>query len=158
MEALGIDVKLILAQIFNFVVLFVVLKKFLYKPLLKIFTERKEKIEEGLLNAEKIKKELAEIEVDRQKVLSLARKEAVDLILEQRKFAQKEKEEIIEEARVKASEEVKKGMVLAKTEMEKAKLELKKEAIGIAGSLVKKILLGLSEEEQHKLIKKSLPL
>ena len=158
MESLGIDFKLILAQVFNFVVLFVILKKFLYKPLLKIFEERKTKIEEGLLNAEKIKKELAEIEIDRQKVLSAARKEAADLILEQRKFAQKEKEEIIEEARVKAVEEVKKGMILAKTEMEKAKLELKKEAIAIAGSLVKKVLLGLSEEEQHKLIKKSLPL
>lgn len=156
MEALGIDFKLIIAQIFNFLVLLFVLKKFLYKPLLKIFAERKAKIEEGLVNSEKIKKELEEIESGKQKILLAAQKEAADLILEQRKFAQKEKEEIIEEARIKAGEEVKKGMALAKVEMEKARGELKKEAITIAESLTKKILLGLSQEEQHKLIKDSL--
>lgn len=158
METLGIDFKLIIAQIFNFLVLFVIFKKFLYKPFLKIFEERKTKIEEGLINSEKIKKELAEIEIDKQKILSAAGKEAENLISEQRKFAQKEKEEIVKEAQKKATEEVKKGMILAKAEMEKAKLELKKEAIEIAGSLVKKVLLGFSEEEQHRLIKKSLPL
>lgn len=156
MEALGIDFKLIIAQIFNFLVLFVVLKKFLYKPLLKVFAQRKTKIEEGLLNAEKIKKELAEIEIDKQKILSSAQKEAADLILQQRKFAQKEKEEIIEEAKTKAGEEIKKGLILVEAEMEKARRELKKEAILIAEGLVKKILTGLSKDDQHKLIKDSL--
>lgn len=156
MEALGIDFKLIIAQIFNFLVLLFVLKKFLYKPLLKIFAQRKAKIEEGLLNSEKIKKELEKIEEEKQKILTLAQKEAQNFQVEQRKTMQKEKEEIIEEARMKAAEEMKKGVSLAKAEMEKARLEIKKEAIMIAQSLVKKVLLGLSKEEQHKLLNKTL--
>lgn len=156
MEALGIDFKLILAQIFNFIVLFVVLKKFLYEPLLKIFAERKTKIEEGLINSEKIKKELAKTEEDRQKILLAAQKEAESLVLEQRKMAQKEKEAMIEEARQKAREEIEKGASLAKEEIGKARVELKKEAIQIAGALTRKILSGLSKQEQHQLIKDSL--
>lgn len=156
MEALGINFRLIIAQIFNFLVLLFVLKKFLYKPLLKIFEERKTKIEEGLINSEKIKKELEEIQKKKQAILTLAQKEAGGLILEQKKAAQREKEEIIEEAQKRADEEIKKGMFLAKTEMEKARLELRKEAIEIADSLVKKILFGLSKDQQHKLIKDSI--
>lgn len=156
MEALGIDFKLILAQIFNFVVLLVILKKFLYKPLLKMLDERKKKIEEGLLNAEKIKKELEEIEKRKQKILADSQKEAVALFLEQKKLAQKEKEAMIEEARIKAGEEIKKGLVLAKEEMAKARLELKKEALVIAQEMTKKIFSKLSNEDLHRLIKDSL--
>ncbi len=45
---LGIEWKLLLAQIVNFVILFLVLKKFLYKPLLNFMNNRRQKIADGL--------------------------------------------------------------------------------------------------------------
>lgn len=156
MEALGIDGKLILAQIFNFVVLLIILKKFLYKPLLNYFSQRQKKIEEGLANSEKIKKELEQIELKKTKIFSEAREENQKFLLEQKKLAQKDKEEIIAQAKIKAQEEVKKGMEQAKMEMLKAKSEVKKEAVGVAEAMVKKMLGSLSAEDQHRIIKKAM--
>ena len=48
MEKLGIQPILIIAQIVNFVILLLLLKKFLFKPILKVLDERKKKAEEVL--------------------------------------------------------------------------------------------------------------
>jgi len=154
MEGLGIDAKLLLAQLFNFIILLVLLKKFLYRPLLKVLDERKKKIEDGLVNAEKIKKELDIIEEEKAKVLREAHLQVSDLIAQERKNAQKEREKIIQEAKQQANEEVKKGAVLARQELDKAKEQLKKEAIVIAAEMTRKILSDLSEEDKKKIISK----
>lgn len=157
MESLGIDVKLLLAQIVNFLVLLVVLKKFLYKPLLKVLDERKKKIEESLANAEKISKELVKLEEEKAKILKVAQGEAVKLIAEEKKFAEEQKEKIIEEAKKQAKDEVAKGSVLAKQELEKAKKELREEVLRLTEVMARKVLSrGLSEQEKHALIKKAI--
>ena len=45
-NALGINLKILVAQLINFLVLFIVLYKFGYKPMLKFLDDRKDKIEE----------------------------------------------------------------------------------------------------------------
>lgn len=52
LNALGIDWKILLAQFVNFAVLVFVLWKFAYKPIFKFLEDRKNKIEEGIKNAE----------------------------------------------------------------------------------------------------------
>ena len=44
LNSLGIDYKLLIAQLVNFVLLFIVLYIFLYKPVLKMLNARSEKI------------------------------------------------------------------------------------------------------------------
>jgi len=56
----GINPLLLLAQVVNFAVLLFILKRFLYKPILKVLEERKKRIEESLKNAEEIEKRLVE--------------------------------------------------------------------------------------------------
>lgn len=53
-NALGVDLKILFAQLVNFAILFFVLYKFAYKPLLKLIDDRKDMIEDGVLNAKKI--------------------------------------------------------------------------------------------------------
>jgi F-type H+-transporting ATPase subunit b len=156
MESLGIDLKLILAQIVNFLALFFLLNKFLYKPILKFLDERKKKIEASLINAEKISKQLAAIEEQQKQILEQARLSASRIISEGKKFGQEEKEKIIEEAKKKAGEEMKKGVALARQELEKAQGQLRQEAVNIAAEMAKKVLEKLSDEEKHKLLKTSL--
>ena len=55
---LGINGKLLLAQIVNFFILLYILKRFAYKPILKVLDDRKEKIEKGLRDAENAKDKL----------------------------------------------------------------------------------------------------
>jgi F-type H+-transporting ATPase subunit b len=61
----GVQPILLLAQIVNFAILFFLLRKFLYGPLLKILEQRRNTIKESLKNAEKIEKQLALTEEER---------------------------------------------------------------------------------------------
>ena len=58
-EKFGWNWKLFLSQVISFCIVAYLLQRFAYKPILAVLEERRRKIEEGQINAEKIKKELA---------------------------------------------------------------------------------------------------
>ena len=76
----GVDWPHLLAQIVSFSVVCAVLYALAYKPILKMLAARREQIATGLANAEKIKIELARIEVERRAVLAKADGEGRQLI------------------------------------------------------------------------------
>lgn len=59
---LGIDWRLLLSQAVNFLLLLVILRIFVYKPLLKLLHDRRAKIEEGLMKAKMADERLQEID------------------------------------------------------------------------------------------------
>ncbi len=59
---LGIDWKLLLSQAVNFFLLLVVLRVFVYKPLLQLLHERRKRIEEGLMKADEADRRLREVD------------------------------------------------------------------------------------------------
>lgn len=131
MEALanlGIDWKLLLAQVVNFVVVLLVLKRFAYQPMLKLLDERTAKIEKGLADAENAGKKLGEMEVREKAVLSEARSEAKRILVEADEAAQKrDAAKIAEtEARVKKILQESEAKMVAdqKKMLEEAKFEL----------------------------------
>src|ERR1700730_1346580 len=71
-ETFGWNWKLFLSQIVSFCVVAFLLRRFAYKPILAVLEDRRRKIEEGQLNAEKIRKELAEAEKRYQEILAKA--------------------------------------------------------------------------------------
>jgi F-type H+-transporting ATPase subunit b len=76
----GVDWPHLLAQIVSFSIVCAVLWALAYKPILKMLAARREQIATGLANAEKIKAELARIEVERRAVLAKADGEGRQLI------------------------------------------------------------------------------
>lgn len=92
MSALGIDWRILITQLISFSFVFFILWRFAYKPIFTMLQVRREKIAEGLANAEKSKAQLAKTEADRQKILSDAGDEANRLIDEARAAAAKVRE------------------------------------------------------------------
>jgi F-type H+-transporting ATPase subunit b len=84
----GFNGWLFLSQIVSFCIVALLLQKFAYKPVLQILETRRAKIAEGLLNAEKIKQQLAESEVRYQEILTKANAEAQKMIDEARASSQ----------------------------------------------------------------------
>jgi F-type H+-transporting ATPase subunit b len=76
----GVDWPHLLAQIVSFSIVCGVLWVLAYKPILKMLAARREQIATGLANAEKIKAELARMEVERRAVLAKADGEGRQLI------------------------------------------------------------------------------
>jgi F-type H+-transporting ATPase subunit b len=83
----GVDWTHLIAQIVSFGIVCVVLYLLAYKPILRILEARRQQIASGLANAEKIKAELARIEVERKNVLAKADAEGKQLIDEARAAA-----------------------------------------------------------------------
>src|SRR5437763_15621473 len=79
-DTFGWNVWLFLSQVISFVIVALVLKKFAYSPVLKVLEERRQRIAEGLLNAEKIKQQLAEAEQRHQDILARATAQAQKMI------------------------------------------------------------------------------
>lgn len=90
-----IDWKLIIAQLVNFAIVLFVLKRYAYGPLLKMMTERSEKIDKGIQDAEHAHTRLAEITEKEKEVLVEAKKQAGEIIASAEAVALKNKEAIL---------------------------------------------------------------
>jgi F-type H+-transporting ATPase subunit b len=83
----GVDWPHLIAQTISFAIVCAVLYALAYKPILRMLAVRREQIATGLANAEKIKAELARIEVERLDILAKAGAEGRRLIEEAREAA-----------------------------------------------------------------------
>lgn len=92
----GFEPILFLAQIVNFLIIFFLLKRFLYKPMVKMLDERKKTIADGLKFAEEADKKLQETIEKEETILKKAQQEARKLIeetkVEQEEFMRKTEE------------------------------------------------------------------
>lgn len=101
LNALGINLGLLIAQIANLLIMIVLLSVVAYKPILNMLKQRRERIAEGLNNARKAEEALASAASDKQKVIDEARAEALRIVAEARQRA----EELAAQVKVEAQEE-----------------------------------------------------
>ena len=126
-EQFGFDLKIFLSQIISFVIVALLLKRFAYKPILAVLEERRQRIAEGLLNAEKIKQQLAEAEQRYQEILSKGNAEAQKMIDEARASAGVIADRKQQEAIVAAEQIMAKAREASALEHERTMSQLKRE-------------------------------
>src|ERR1700739_135484 len=101
-DTFGWNWKLFLSQVIRFCIVAFLFRRFAYKPILAVLEERRQRIEEGLINADKIKKELAEAEKRYGEILAKANADAQKMIDEAREsgahLAERKQQEAIAEA------------------------------------------------------------
>jgi F-type H+-transporting ATPase subunit b len=123
----GVDWQHLIAQIISFGIVCVLLHKFAYQRVLTILEERRQRIAEGLANAEKIKAELARAEVQRQETLSQANAQANKLIEEARAAAARVQEQETQKAIAAAEQIISKAREAAAQDHARMLAELKRE-------------------------------
>ena len=126
-ETFGWNWKLFLAQVVSFCIVALLLRRFAYKPILAVLEDRRRKIEEGQLNAEKIRKELAEAEKRYQEIVSKANADAQRMIDDARESAAHLSERKQQEAIGAAEQIVAKAKEAAALEHERQMQTLKRE-------------------------------
>ncbi len=127
MSSLGIQWQTLLAQTISFGVVFFVLWRFAYKPIFVMLEVRRQKIAEGLANAEKIKAELAHTEAERKRILAQAGDVANQVIEEARNAAARVREMETQKAVAAAEQIVIKAREAAAQEHARMLAELKGE-------------------------------
>ena len=141
-----------------FLVVLFILKKYAWKPILKALKDREDHIEESLQLADKVKKEMKELQSSNEKLLVDARTERDNLLKE----ARETKNTIVSEAKGIAGEEADKMIAAARLAIQNEKMmaltELKNEVGKLSLEIAEKIIRHeLSESKsQNELVEKLL--
>lgn len=130
-EQFGFNKGIFLSQVVSFVIVALLLRKFAYGPILKVLLERRERIEQGLKNAERIKTELAQTEAARQEILTKANTQANKFIEEARAAAAKVQETETQKAIQQAEQIIVKARQAAEADHARMLAELRKEIGGL---------------------------
>lgn len=101
MDQLGISWGLLISQIVNFAILIVLLRVFLYRPILNMLEQRKQRIAQSMKDAERASVAAQEAEQEKAKILDIARREAQEI----RAQATREAERIGQDVRSRVEQE-----------------------------------------------------
>ncbi len=153
---LGIDWRLLISQAANFLILLVLLTFFVYKPLLKILTERKTKIQEGLEKAKEAETRLQEIALIGKKKLQEAEGSALQILREAELKAKTAESTLLAEAKRKERELFVNTELVIQSKREEARAEIRKEAIRLVKNAIAKTADLSPEQIDEALIKKAL--
>lgn len=156
MEQLGIDPKLLGAQIVNFLVIVFILNKLLYKPILTLLEKRRREIAEGVAFTEKMRKEEEKLALRREKALGKAREEALAIISEAKRQAKEVEKDILAQAHAQGGTIVERAKEEVETIKKEAQAGLRREAVSLAVQMAKRLLSSiLTVRDQHQLIAKN---
>ena len=148
---ISFDPGLIIWTTIIFTTLLIVLKKFAWKPILDSVDERSKNIKEALEAAEKAKQEMEMVNSDNERIIAEAKAERDVLLKEAREI----KNNIISEAKEKATAEADNIISSAKDQIHNQKMkaitELKNQVAEISIEMTEKILRKeLDDSESHK--------
>jgi F-type H+-transporting ATPase subunit b len=127
-----------------FLVIFFLLRRFAWKPILAALNEREKSIADALSQAEKARKEMQNLTAENEKLLTQARQERSEILAE----ANRIKDKIVAEAREQASADVARKMAESTQQIEQAKMA--------AMSALRQQAAALSLEIAEKVIRKQL--
>jgi F-type H+-transporting ATPase subunit b len=156
-SSLGISLPLLLAFVINFIILLVLLGKFLYKPVLKMLDERAQKVKESMEWAESIKRDYEQAKAEVQKQIEKGRQEAQGIIAQAFQTGEALKEEARKEASGQAKAIVEKARLQLEAERDKMVEDLRKEFVSLLILASEKVIRQtLDKEKQSRLIEETL--
>ncbi len=153
MDLLLPNVGLIIWTLLAFLIVFFILKKFAWKPILKSLDERERSIAGSLATAEKVKAEMTQLKSENEALLAKAREERALLLKE----ARDTKDKIINEAKVQAKLEAGKIITDAQAAIEQQKMaaltdvknQVGKLVIEVSEKILRRELSNKAEQENY---------
>jgi F-type H+-transporting ATPase subunit b len=152
---LGIDWKLFLSQAVNFFILLLILKSFVYKPLLSVIKKRNEKIKEGLEKAEEADIRLKEVDNIAKEKLKEADKQSISIIKDTEQRAKQLEQSLTKKAETKQAELLKQVQVSYEKQKEETKKLVSKEAKELVKKFISKTVELRPEAIDEALIEKA---
>lgn len=126
-DTFGLNWPHFLAQCISFSLVAFILHRYAYRPILQVLEVRRQRIAEGLANAEKIKTELAQTEAARKDLLARANEQAIKLIEDARAAAARVQELETQKAIAAAEQIIAKAREAAAADHARMLAELRRE-------------------------------
>jgi len=152
-ELITVDWFTIAATLINTLILFLVLKHFLYLPVKKMLKAREDEVKKTYEDADSAKSQAEELKAAYDKRLSGVREEAGEILRDASRKAQAHADEILSDAQTKAEERMRRAEQQIQVEKRKAVTEAKDELAELAISAAERIMRKeLDKEENEKLV------
>ncbi len=155
MQNLGIiSVNLwqILISLANLLILFLILKRFLYKPVNNMLAKRREEIDGEYAEAQAANAAASSAKQELEVRLNNAKTEAEDIVKEAADAATARGDKIINEAKAQAEGIIKQAESAAELERKKAQDDIKTQLIDISTAISEKLLEREINADDHKVL------
>jgi len=158
---LGVNWQLLLAQIVNFMIVLGVLSYLVYRPLLNLLDERRERIRKSLEEAKRVEEESRKMDQIRQEQMKQIDEQSGVILSEARQKAEAIRHDLLEQARKEAQEILDRGRAQLQSERTQALDEMQGALGKIIVQLTEKLLQReFTPADQKKLlhtVEQSLP-
>ena len=146
---IGLNPWTALFMLCNLVIVFLVFRKFLFKPVQKMIDDRQKEIDELYADGEAKRQEAERLHADYSAQLAGAREESRQLLREAHTSAQQQREEILREAKADAGALKEKAQADIELEKKKARNEVKDEVASMALEIAERVVGRELNAEDH---------
>ena len=151
MDLVTPDVGLLFWTFCSFVILYLLLKKFAWKPILGSVNDRETSIREALLAAENAKKEMENLKSDNEKILKEAKIERENMLKDAREIKTKLIADAENQAKEQASKLIESAQLAIQNEKNSAMNELKKTVVELSVGIAEKVISSELEDKNKQL-------
>ena len=153
MGALGVNGPFLISQVVNFLILFAVLYFLLWKRILRMLDQRKQRIAQGLADAEQARKERERAEAEYQQRIEQAKREREEILAGAAKEGELAREQVLAEARAEAEHIIAEARAELERDRQEMLAELRSQVATLAIAVSNKIIgEALDEQRQRRLI------
>ena len=153
LDVISVNVWQIVISLCNLVILFLLLKKFLYAPVRKVLAKREAALGERYANAKDAEEEALKLKSEWEGKMESADAEADRILKDATENAEKRGKAIIDESREVAERIVRKAEGDAVLEKKKAEAEIKKEIVDVSTAISEKVIgRELNSDDHHAII------
>jgi F-type H+-transporting ATPase subunit b len=149
-EALGINLPGLLAQIVNFGLLLFLLGALLYRPVLRVLDERARRIQESMEQAEQIRRQAQQAEEEFRARMEEARREARSIVDQALQAGRALQEEARAEAQRQAAAELERARSQIQAERDAAIAELRREFADLAIRAAERVIRRSLDRTAHR--------
>ncbi len=148
--ALGFNLPGLVAQFVNFLILLIVLRLFLYGPIMRMLDERKRRIEEGLRRSEEAASQAASSETEARAAMEQARAEAREAVQRAQETAGRLRGELEQQARADAERLVAQARADIDLERQQAIQQLRAEFASLTMSAAERVIGQSLDRQAHQ--------
>lgn len=148
-SSLGIDGRALFGQIVNFIILLIILQRFVYRPLVGILEHRRQEIENAANRAKEIEERYSAFQIDHEKRLNESKVQATAMIDLAKAAGEELRGKTIEEAQLESERLIKRAHAEIGQEKDKMMAQLKEEIGALVVAAAAKILQKEIKEEDH---------
>lgn len=152
LDVISVNVWLMLISLLNLLILFLLLKKFLYKPVQNMLAKRQEAVDKEYAEAAEANEKAQQDQANWQERMEHAQEQADRILHDAAATAQEHSDRMIAAAKEKAAGVMRQAEAEAVLERQKAEDDMKREIVDVSAKLAEKMLGRELRHEDHQAI------